>query len=83
VVNSGNQQVFAKKESNGDVIVGLFNTGGQSEKVSVPASAVGLSGNSRGYSLNDLWTGATTKTGDTISAVVPSHGVFLYRVKAL
>jgi len=83
VVNSGNQQVFAKKQSNGDAIVGLFNTGGGAERVSVPASAVGLAGNARGYSIKDLWTGETKKTGNTISAIIPSHGVVLYRVRAL
>jgi hypothetical protein len=83
VLNSGNQQVFAKKEPNGDAIVGLFNTGGKSEGVSVPMSAVGLSENKSGYSLHDLWTGETKKTNSTISTVVPSHGVVLYRVKGL
>jgi hypothetical protein len=28
-----------------------------------------------------LWTGETKKTNGAISAVVPSHGVILYRVK--
>jgi hypothetical protein len=28
-----------------------------------------------------LWTGETKKTNGAISAVVPSHGVVLYRVK--
>ena len=32
VVNTGNQQVFAKTEPNGDAIVGLFNTGEKAEK---------------------------------------------------
>jgi hypothetical protein len=83
VLNSGNQQVFAKKEPNGDVIVGLFNTGGKSEEVSVPTLALGISENKSGYSLHDLWSGATRKTNSTISADVPSHGVVLYRVKGL
>ncbi len=82
VVNTGNRQVFAKREPNGDAIVGLFNTGREAARVSVSASAVGLSGNAGGYSLHDLWTGETKKAGGTISAVVPSHGVVLYRVRA-
>ncbi|MFZ0816000.1 MAG: glycoside hydrolase family 27 protein, partial [Candidatus Sulfotelmatobacter sp.] len=82
VVNTGNQQVFAKKEPNGDTIVGLFNTGKKAEEVSVPASTVGLPENASGYSLDDLWTGETKKSS-TISAVVPSHGVVLYRVRGL
>jgi hypothetical protein len=83
VLNSGNQQVFAKREPNGDVIVGLFNTGGKAEEVSVPASTVGLPEKQSGYSVHDLWTGETKKTSSTISAVVPSHGVVLYRVRGL
>jgi hypothetical protein len=81
VLNTGNQQVFVKREPNGDTIVGLFNTGGKTEEVSVPASTVALPEN--GYSLHDLWTGETKKTSRTISAVIPSHGVVLYRVRGL
>ena len=83
LVNTGTQQVFAKKEANGDVIVGLFNTGDQEETISIAASAVGLPENVGGYSLENLWTGKSKKTGNTIAATVPSHGVVLYRVKVL
>jgi hypothetical protein len=83
VLNNGSQQVFAKTEPNGDAIVGLFNTGGKSEEVSVPTSTVGLAENKGGYSLHDLWTGETKKTRSTVSAVVPSHGVVIYRVRGL
>ncbi|HET9409318.1 MAG TPA: glycoside hydrolase family 27 protein, partial [Candidatus Sulfotelmatobacter sp.] len=83
VLNKGSQQVFAKREPNGDAIVGLFNTGGKAEQVSVPASTIGLPENGSGYSLHDLWTGETKKASGTISALVPSHGVVLYRVKGL
>jgi len=79
IVNSGDQQVFAKKEANGNVIVGLFNTGSASEKVSVSASAVGLADGAN--SLTDLWTGKREKAGSIISATVPSHGVVLYRAQ--
>jgi hypothetical protein len=83
VFNTKNQQVFAKREPNGDTIVGLFNTGMKEQEVSVPASTVALPENESGYSLDDLWSGETKKTSSTISAVVPSHGVVLYRVRAL
>jgi len=82
VVNTGNQQVFAKMEANGDAIVGLFNIGDTAEKVSVQASVVGLPKSEHGYSAHNLWTGAMEKTGSALSAVVPSHGVVLYRVRA-
>jgi len=83
VINHGYQQVFVKKEPNGDTIVGLFNTGGKPEEISVTASTASLPKNENGYSLRDLWTGETKKTNNTISAVIPSHGVVLYRVKGL
>ena len=83
VLNTGSQQVFAKKEPNGDAIVGLFNTGKKAGEVSVPAATAGLPENASGYSLQDLWTGEAKKTRSTISAVVPSHGVVLYRVRGL
>ena len=83
VRNSGDRQVFAKREQNGDTIVGLFNTGAKAEEVSVPASAAGLAENESGYSITNLWTGESTKTRSTIRAVVPSHGIVLYRVRGL
>ena len=83
VLNASSRQVFAKMEPNGDAIVGLFNTGEKPEEVSIQASAVGLPENERGYSAQNLWTGEMEKKGGTISAIVPSHGVVLYRVKAL
>lgn len=73
---------LAKMESNGETIVGLFNTGENVETVSVQASAVGLPESKRGYATRDLWTGKRKKTGGDISAFVPPHGVVLYRVKA-
>jgi hypothetical protein len=83
VLNKDNQQVFAKTEPNGDAIVGLFNTGEKAEAVSVPASTLGLAESKRGYSLHDLWSGETKKASGAISAIVPSHGVVLYRVKGI
>ena len=42
----------------------------------------GLPESERGCSTRDLWTGEGKKTCGDISAVVPPHGVVLYRVKA-
>ncbi|MEV6608209.1 hypothetical protein [Kutzneria sp. NPDC051319] len=75
-------QVFAKKETNGDVIVGLFNTAGAPRAVSTTVAALGLS-RAVDYSLQDLWTGAKSESTGTISTDVPAHGVALYRVRAL
>ena len=75
--------MFVKMERNGDAIVGLFNTGQTEKKISIQAGAVGLSENNNGYSTDNLWTGETKKTSGDIDAVVPPHGVVLFRVKAL
>jgi len=83
IVNTADQQAFAKVEPNGDVVVGLFNTGEKASEVSVPASAAGAPKSGGGYSLTDLWTGQATKTSGSISATVPPHGVALYRVGIL
>jgi Alpha galactosidase A/Alpha galactosidase C-terminal beta sandwich domain/NPCBM-associated, NEW3 domain of alpha-galactosidase/Carbohydrate binding module (family 35) len=79
IVDASTQQVFAKKEKNGDVIVGLFNTGGSTQAVSTTAAAVGLPAGG-GYLLNDLWSHRATSSGGAIAANVPAHGVALYRV---
>lgn len=82
VLNTTTQQVFAKTESSGDVIVGLFNTGSKEAKVSIKASAVGLGVSQSRYAVENLWTGKSETQGNMLSAVVPSHGVVLYRVTA-
>jgi hypothetical protein len=75
-------QVFAKPERNGDAVVGLFNTGIRSEVVSISATDLGLPAGS-GYRLDNLWTHRRTATAGAIAAIVPSHGVVLYRVRVL
>jgi hypothetical protein len=79
IASNSTDQVFAKTEKNGDVVVGLFNTGSQGEVVSATAAALGLPSASS-YRLDDLWTHHASASGGTISADVPSHGVALLRV---
>ncbi|MFC1435456.1 NEW3 domain-containing protein [Streptacidiphilus sp. N1-3] len=82
-VSSGSgSQVFAKTEPNGDVLVGLFNTGSGSRLVSATAAALGLPA-AADYSQRDLWNHTTTETAGTVAAAVPAHGVALYRVSPL
>ena len=55
IVDTPSEQVFAKTERGGDVIVGLFNTSyGQPEKISTTAKALGLSGHGS-YQVQDLY----------------------------
>ena len=82
IYNSNGQQVFAKQEPNGDVVVGLFNTSGAAQQVRTTAATLGLPGGTD-YLIKDLWTHQATETTGTIAASVPSHGVALYRVSPL
>jgi alpha-galactosidase len=60
IVNSGNQQVYSKKEKDGSVVIGLFNySDSGSTTVSVPLSAAGISGSA---TATDLWSGASLGT---------------------
>ena len=87
-------QVFAKVESGGDAIVGLFNTTTKLSSgpvtISTTAAAIGLPADPRGYQVQDLWDGQSVVVGGqttfdissagAISATVPAEGVALYRV---
>ncbi|GLI01782.1 glycoside hydrolase family 27 protein [Phytohabitans aurantiacus] len=78
VSNDGTRRVLAKRLSNGDVAVALFNQGGSTTTVSTTAAAIGKTGSS--FTLRDLWTGGTSSSTGTISASVPAHGTAVYRV---
>ncbi|MGJ6968829.1 glycoside hydrolase family 27 protein [Streptosporangium sp. G11] len=76
--NDGTRRILAKRLSNGDVAVALFNQGGSTTTISTTASAIGLSGNS--FNLRDAWTNTVTTTTGNISASVPAHGTVVFRV---
>jgi alpha-galactosidase len=82
IVNSGVKQVWRKKESNGDYVVALFNTGTSGNStVSVTWSQVGFSGSA---SVTDLWSGKNTGTvADSYSATLRPGETRLIRAHPL
>ena len=80
IYHVGHTRIFAKLETNGDAIVGLFNTGLTSAVISTTPAALGLPANFTGYLVKDLWSHKATETAGAITANVPSHGVAYYRV---
>jgi alpha-galactosidase len=78
ISNDGTRRVLAKRLSNGDVAVALFNQGSATTTVSTTAAAVGKSGTS--FTLLDAWTNTSSTTSGAISASVPAHGTVVYRV---
>lgn len=82
ISSTASSQVFAKTEPDGEVVVGLFNTGGTPQALSTSASALGLPPGTD-YAVRDLWTHQTTETTGAIQPYVAPHGVALYRVSPL
>jgi alpha-galactosidase len=78
VSNDGTRRVLAKRLSNGDVAVALFNQGSSTTTVATTAAAIGKAGSS--FTLREAWTNATSTTTGAISASVPGHGTVVYRV---
>ncbi|WP_061296678.1 glycoside hydrolase family 27 protein [Herbidospora cretacea] len=78
ISNDGTRRILAKRLSNGDVAVALFNQGGSTITMSTTAATIGLSGNA--FTLRDAWSNAVTSSTGTISASVPAHGTVVYRV---
>jgi hypothetical protein len=76
---SGSGQVWGKPLAGGARAVALFNRGTSPLQITTSASAVGLPG-AADYQLQDLWSGETSTTSGTITALVPAHAVALYRV---
>ena len=79
IVSNGNQQVYAKTEQDGSVIVGLFNysdTAGQT--VSVNLATAGVSGSA---TATDLWTGSSLGTvSGTYSVTLGAGAVRLMKL---
>ncbi|HUN31115.1 MAG TPA: hypothetical protein VMU95_03775 [Trebonia sp.] len=79
IVNSGNDQVFAKTESNGDIILGLFNYSGTASTTdTVSLSSAGLHGSG---TATNLWTGASAGTvSGTYSVTLGAGAVQLLKI---
>jgi alpha-galactosidase len=82
VANGEGHWVLTRPLENGDRAVVLFNQTDQLASISTTVSQVGLAGGPE-YMLIDLWSGATTPTGDAIAAIVPAHGVVMYRISTI
>ncbi len=79
VWSSAGHWVLTRLLTAGDRAVVLFNQTSTAATISTNASLVGL-GRAARYTLDDLWTGQVTSSDGAISALVPAHGVVMYRV---
>ncbi|HEY4454333.1 MAG TPA: ricin-type beta-trefoil lectin domain protein [Pseudonocardiaceae bacterium] len=76
VIDSGNEQVFDKRQQNGTWDIGIFNTDtSASHSYSVSLAQLGLAGSAN---ITDLWSGASDGTvSDTFTTTVAPGGVTL------
>jgi hypothetical protein len=79
--NAPTEQVFAKREPEGDVIVGLFNTSTtSSEDISIRPAAIGLPAGCAEYTFENLWSHRISKGSGQIKVRVAPEGVSLLRL---
>jgi alpha-galactosidase len=76
VIDSGNEQVFDKRQQNGTWYIGIFNTDtSASHSYSVSLAQLGLAGSAN---ITDLWSGASDGTSSgTFTTTVQPGGVTL------
>jgi alpha-galactosidase len=74
----GDIETWARPLEDGSVAVGIFNRGLATERVSVRASDLKLSGN---VTARNLWSHKAVRPQDgTFFGSVPTHGVLLLRI---
>lgn len=79
--DDGNSEVWARRLADGSRAVVLFNRGEQAATITVSASELGLA-SSPSYRVRDLWAHTSGTSSGRITAVVPVHGVAMFRVSA-
>lgn len=85
---NGISDILVKPLENGEAAVCLFNKGPVTLNMNVSLNEVANQAytdlpSSPHYSFTELWSEEQAVTNDNISADVPSHGVKVYRVKAI
>jgi alpha-galactosidase len=79
VRDDGDHEVWSKTLADGDRVVALFNRDDQPAGIRTTASDVGFQ-DAPEYAVRDLWAHEDSTTKGEIGAVVPAHGVSLFRV---
>lgn len=73
------REVWVKPLANRDRAVALFNRGSRAETIRTTTEEIGMT-RAASYVVRDLWQRTEKTTSDEISAIVPPHGVSLFRV---
>jgi hypothetical protein len=82
VLSKKDERIVAKTLADGNVVVGLFDTGHAGRAIATSASALGIASCQGGYTLENLWTGQSSSSSGAIGASVPAEGVALFEVSS-
>ncbi|MBI6874578.1 NPCBM/NEW2 domain-containing protein [Clostridium aciditolerans] len=78
--DDGDYEVWVKPLANGDKALLFFNRSQASKTMSLDIKDLGLK-KAPAYIVRDLWAHSESAAKNQISAVVPSHGVAMFRVR--
>ncbi|WP_371649466.1 MULTISPECIES: ricin-type beta-trefoil lectin domain protein [unclassified Streptomyces] len=78
VSTDGSTDVLARPLSNGDRAVAVLNRSATARTLSTALADIGLPGCT--VTAKDLWTGATSTVGGSLTATVPAHGTAVWRL---
>ena len=78
---SGDQEIWTRQLSGGDIAVALFNRAKDETKMSVKWADVGLGAKRKVRKVRDLWLHQNVEAKDPeYSVAVPGHGVVMLRI---
>ena len=80
VLFNDNEAVWAGKDADGNVVVGLFNISEEERKVTVQAEALGLLAK-KIYEATELFTKEKSVVGSEVSAVLAPHACCVLRIQ--
>ncbi|MFD9485396.1 ricin-type beta-trefoil lectin domain protein [Streptomyces sp. NPDC059991] len=78
VSTDGSTDVLARPLANGDRAVAVLNRSATTRTLSTALADIGLPGCT--VTAKDLWTGATSTVGGSLTATVPAHGTAVWRL---
>ena len=79
VAGSHGLWILSKPLTGGERAVVLFNSTNSEARIETTATRVGL-GSAPKFEIRDLWSGQESTTAGPVSALVPAHGVVMYRI---
>jgi hypothetical protein len=78
IKENGNIQIWAKEMEDGSHAIGIFNLGETDDSYTVDFKSLGFNTIKE---IRDLWRQKNLTAGSSISVKIPTHGVYLWKIK--